>query len=112
MSIEKITVPYEFLFRMSESGEIAGMHRRDLEIVRDTETGKIYSATELPPEPVTGENVSLVAGELNASLIATINSLNDQVESLQGQNAELSVEVERLNGVVSDLTLSLAEYDK
>lgn len=51
MSINKIVQPYEFLVRIND-GEISGAHVRRLEVVKDTETGEVFSAKELPAEPI------------------------------------------------------------
>lgn len=57
--IEKKEIPYEFLVRINV-GEISGAHVRRLEVVKDSETGEVYSAKEMPAQAI-----ELTESELN-----------------------------------------------
>lgn len=63
--IEVIQQPYEFLVRIN-NGEISGAHVRRLEVVKNTETGEVYSEKELPAEPIelTAEEKSMIGARL------------------------------------------------
>lgn len=63
--IEVIQQPYEFLVRINND-EISGAHVRRLEVVKDNETGVVYSEKELPAEPVelTEEEKAMIGARL------------------------------------------------
>lgn len=100
MAIEKITVPYEILFRLAEDGSVAGCHRRDLEILRDNETGYVYPARELDPQPVEGEVMELVLGVIATAQAVTIDQQSAQI-------AEKTSALESVVGAAQDLTAQL-----
>lgn len=63
--IEVIQQPYEFLVRIND-GEVSGAHVRRLEVVKNTETGEVYSEKELPAEPIelTTEEKAMISARL------------------------------------------------
>lgn len=70
MSVEKITVPYEILFRFDASGVVVGAHEKQIEITRDTETGEVYAQRETEPVDITEKDY------LKAALGKTCVALN------------------------------------
>jgi hypothetical protein len=73
MSVEKITAPYEILFRFDASGVVVGAHEKQIEITRDTETGEVYAQRELDPVDITGkEYLKAALGKTCVALSATL----------------------------------------
>ena len=89
MPIEKKIIPYEILFRLSEAGAVQGCHRRNLEMIADSETGEVYSAKELDPESISGEAMDAVLGAINTALTSTVASLNEIISTRVAEIAEL-----------------------
>lgn len=76
MSITATTQPYEILVRFTD-GVPTGWHYKTIEVVRDGE--RIYSATESPALPVTGEAVADVLGVALQSALLRITELEQQL---------------------------------
>lgn len=129
MAIEQIFVPYEILYRLNEDGTVAGCHRRDLKLIRDDETGEVFDAKELDPQPIDGAAMEAVLGVIttaqavtiaqqNAQLLdlqnqlAQVTEINNQqadlVSNLQNQNTQLSSQIEFANDEIIRLTAELA----
>lgn len=115
MSIEKVIVPYEILFRLSEGGTVAGCHRRDLEIVREAETGEVYSAKELGVKPIEGAAMDAVLGVINTSQAETIFQQNkvisqssEIIENLKSVLAEKENQIQHCVSEIDRLTNELA----
>jgi len=103
MSIQEINVPYEILYRLNEDGTVAGCHRCDLQIVKNTETGQVYNAKELDPQPIEGADMDSVLGLITTAQAATIaqqntaiGDLNASLSTLESQKSELLDLVNRL----------------
>jgi hypothetical protein len=107
MAIEQVTVPYEILYRLAEDGTVAGCHRRDLEIIRNTETGQVYSAKELDPQPVDGAEMEAVLGVITTAQAATIAQQNTQIADLQNQLSQKSDALSSAENQSEDLTAQL-----
>lgn len=91
MTIQVKEVPYEILIRLTDSGEIAGMHYRKLALVFDDASWQTLSATELGPFPLTADGdgeftYSTVLGEALVAANNTIVSLTTEVDRLRHQN--------------------------
>jgi chromosome segregation ATPase len=89
MSIVSQVIPYEILFRFKPDGTLVGCHRRDLKILVDESTGEVHSAKELDPQPIVGEAMEAVLGNINMSLIATTHQYQDQIAQLGQQSTVL-----------------------
>lgn len=76
MSITATTHPYEILIRFTD-GVPTGWHYKTIEVVSDGE--RIYSATESPAMPVTGEAVADVLGVALQSALLRISELEQQL---------------------------------
>jgi hypothetical protein len=73
MSVEKITAPYEILFRFDASGVVVGAHEKQIEITRDTDTGEVYATKELDPVDITEkEYLKAALGKTCVALNATL----------------------------------------
>lgn len=103
MSIQKKIIPYEILFRLTGDGEVHGCHRRNLEIVTDTETGEIYSAKELDPVSISGEAMDSVLGLINTSLVTTVDGLNGEAVVLRAEIAALEQVRDQASEAVAEL---------
>lgn len=80
MSITATTQPYEILVRFTD-GVPTGWHYKTIEVVSDGE--RIYSATESPALPVTGEAVADVLGVALQSALLRITELEQQLAASQ-----------------------------
>lgn len=85
MAINRYVYPYEILFRLMQSGEVQGCHRRDIEVVKDDDTGEIFSTRETDPTPISGEEMELVLGAINTALVASLAVAEEQVVDLKNQ---------------------------
>lgn len=92
MAIEKIVTPYEILVRFDADG-IKAAHVKDLEELKDTETGEVYSdsAKECPARPLD------LAGEEYQSIVSSINT------AIQAENETLKIEKAALQALVTEL---------
>lgn len=91
MAIQVKEVPYEIMIRLTNAGEIAGMHYRKLALVFDDEIQQVLSATELGPFPLTAEGngeftYAAVLGQALVAANCTIVSLTAEVERLKQEN--------------------------
>lgn len=89
MAISQNFYPYEILFRLAKTGEVSGAHRRDLEVIEDTETGVVYSEKEGDPQPISGADMDAVLGVVNTSLVATVAQRDQTIAQLQGSVSQL-----------------------
>lgn len=85
MTIEKINTPYEILYRLNEDGSVSGCHRRELETIKDTSTGEVYSVKEVGPFPIEGAEMEAVLGEINTSLSLSLSQRDQAISDLQEQ---------------------------
>lgn len=85
MSINRYVYPYEILFRLLQSGEVQGCHRRDIEIVKDDGTGEIFSTRETDPVPISGADMEAVLGTINTALVASLAAAQAEAASFQNE---------------------------
>lgn len=124
MTIEKVTLPYEIMFRLADTGSVSGCHRRDIEVVRDSETGEVYSAKELDPQPISGGNeMDAVLGQINSSLAqslaekdielasksASLDSANDQLMQVVAQSEDLTAQLDLANQTIEQKDAMIAQ---
>lgn len=112
MSIQKSIIPYEILFRLAADGSVSGCHRRDLEIVTDSESNETYVVKELDPQPIIGDAMDSVLGLVNTGLTASLAVNQAQVNLLNGllmdsQQSHAAAKFE--NESLSDLLVSSNE---
>ena len=79
MAITAKTQPYEILIRFAD-GQPTGYHYKTIEVVSDGE--RIYSATESPALPVSGEAVADVLGVALQSALLRITELEQQLAAV------------------------------
>lgn len=79
MNITAKTQPYEILIRFAD-GVPTGWHYKTIEVVSDGE--RIYSATESPALPVTGEAVADVLGVALQSALLRISELEQRLAAV------------------------------
>lgn len=84
MTITATTQPYEILIRFTD-GVPTGWHYKTIEVVSDGE--RIYSATESPALPVTGEAVADVLGVALQSALLRITALEQQLAAVDAPAA-------------------------
>lgn len=108
MSIQEINLPYEILYRLNEDGTVAGCHRRDLQIVKNMETGQVYSAKESDPMPIEGAEMDAVLGVITAAQQATIATQGAQISGLQNQLTEKNSQLKTFADEITRLTNELA----
>lgn len=89
MTINRHTYPYEILFRLAQGGSVQGCHRRDLEIVRDDETGAVYSTKETDPRHIAGPDMDAVLGTINMALVASLSEAEFRADGLSADLAQL-----------------------
>lgn len=93
MAISQNFYPYEILFRLAKTGEVSGAHRRDLEVIEDTETGVVYSEKEGDPQPISGADMDAVLGVVNTSLVATVAQRDQTITQLQSSVSQLELDL-------------------
>lgn len=119
MSIIKTTQPYEFLIRWNQDGTVSGQHIQYREIVKDTETGEVYSdrpgnalpvteGGDYPLNDVLSEIQVLQATEIEAkqqtitSAQEALGVMTNDRDNKQAERDVKSVEcVEHLNEIAS-----------
>ena len=84
MTITATTQPYEILIRFTD-GRPTGYHYKTIEVVSDGE--RIYSATESPALPVSGEAVADVLGVALQSALLRITELEQQLAAVDAPPA-------------------------
>lgn len=104
MSIEKQIKPYEILIRLDDAGAVSGCHRRDLEIVINTETGEVYSSKERDPQPIVGADMDAVLGVINTGLTVALDSAS-------AANAQLNQLLSDRDASIAQLNSAAAEKD-
>lgn len=123
MAINRHTHPYEILFRLRQDGSVQGCHRKDLEIVKDDDTGEIFSARETDPMPIAGDHIDSVLGVVNSALIvslAEVQALADTIEgqlrkceadaqSIEHERDDLAVQLNQANETIQELTAQVQE---
>lgn len=112
------------MFRLSNTGSVSGCHRRDIEVVRDSETGEVYQAKELDPQPISaGNEMDHVLGQINSSLAqslaekdaalasnsASLDSANDQLVQAADQREELTAQLDLANQTIEQKELIIAQ---
>lgn len=107
MAISQNFYPYEILFRLAKTGEVSGAHRRDLEVIEDTETGVVYSEKEGDPQPISGADMDAVLGVVNTSLVATVAQRDQTIAQLQDSVSQLQDSVSQLELDLSDKSQQL-----
>lgn len=102
MSIVKTTQPYEFLIRWDQDGAVSGQHVQYREVVKDTETGEIYSDKPGDALPITE------MGDYPLSdVLAEVQIL--QAAEIETKRQTIDVTQQTLATAQSDLTASNAE---
>lgn len=79
MAITATTQPYEILIRFTD-GVPTGWHYKTIEVVSDGE--RIYSATESPAMPVSGEAVADVLGVALQAALLRITELEQRLAAV------------------------------
>ncbi len=89
MALERSKYLYEVLLRFRPNS-FAGAHQIYVEQIVDSETGEILSETAGMAEPVSDEAISELIGSENFVLLSRISELEDLVENLTHQLADLN----------------------
>ena|SRR6188474_1621169 len=112
-------IPYEILFRLNQSGEVVGCHRRDLKVMVD---GADTFEKELDPVAIEGAEMEAVLGQLNTALVGTLAFRDIQIATLEDEKTKmrnelnefrekLSAEHEALFAAYIELKIRLGEAD-
>jgi hypothetical protein len=112
MAINRYTYPYEILFRLTQSGGVQGCHRKDLEIVKDDETGEIYSTKETDPMAIAGADMDAVLGTLNTALLANVAEVEQQTNSLTAQLGAAQTALQQAEQDRDDLVSQLQQANE
>lgn len=112
MSINRYVYPYEILFRLLQSGEVQGCHRRDIEIVKDDETGEVYSTRETDPVPIAGSDMDAVLGTVNTALVASLATAQAQATDFENQFNNCQADVQQVAQERADIAAQLAQANE
>ncbi len=80
--IEKTSWLYEVLFRFRD-GVLTGAHQKQLEVVRDTETGEVFSEREGLAEAITADQATSLIGAQVTGLVTQVQGLSAEMARLQ-----------------------------
>jgi len=104
MTIEKTSQPYEFLIRWDEEGNVKGQHIQYREIVKDTDTGEIYSDKPTQALPVT-ESGEFPLGEVLSEVHIA------QTKAVETKTQEVATEKKRADDTQKSLDTAVQEKD-
>lgn len=109
MTINRYVYPYEILFRLLQSGEVQGCHRRDIEIVKDDDTGEVYSTRETDPVPIAGSDMEAVLGTVNTALVASLATAQAQATDFENQFNNCQAGAQQIAQEREDIAAQLAQ---
>ncbi|HTF85296.1 MAG TPA: hypothetical protein VL987_12000 [Cellvibrio sp.] len=112
MTINRYVYPYEILFRLMQSGEVQGCHRRDIEIVKDDDTGEIYSTRETDPVSISGADMEAVLGTVNTALVASLAAAQSQAVDFESQFNNCQADVQQIAQERADIAAQLAQANE
>lgn len=112
MTINRYVYPYEILFRLTQSGEVQGCHRRDIEIVKDDDTGEIYSTRETDPVSISGADMEAVLGTVNTALVASLAATQSQAVDFESQFNNCQADVQQIAQERADIAAQLVQANE
>lgn len=107
MTINRYTYPYEILFRLTRNGTVQGCHRRDIEIVKDDDTGEVYSTRESDPVPISGTDMEAVLGTVNTALVGSLATAQAQATDFENQFNNCQVDAHQIAQERDDIATQL-----
>jgi len=96
MAIEEINTLYEVLFRFGDTGQFQGAHSRYLEVVKDTDSGKVYVTREGDAQPLQPAEVAGLMDGALADSAAQLTAVQSDRDALALQLAEVTAERDAL----------------